>query len=72
MAWVIEDKRNKFRVKCKCCGSIIGFYNNDIRDDGEEYFGQYHLCSSIKCPACGSGILVRIDGKLTTNVQMLP
>lgn len=61
MAWIIEDNRKKYKVKCSNCGSIIGFTAKDEMADSEECFGEYHSYSTVRCPACGSHIIISYD-----------
>lgn len=42
MAWIIEDNRKKYKVRCPNCGSIVGFTSVDEMANGREYFGEYH------------------------------
>lgn len=63
MAWIIEDNRKKYKVRCPNCGSIIGFTSVDEMANGREYFGEYHNYSTVRCPACKKHIIVSSDGE---------
>lgn len=36
MAWIIEDNRKKYKVRCPNCGSIVGFTSVDEMANGRE------------------------------------
>jgi len=50
-------------VVCKKCESILAYTEADIKHDSEELFGDFHTNSSVKCPVCGSKILLIVDGE---------
>lgn len=58
MAWIIEDNMKKYKVRCPNCDSIIGFTTKDEMANSEEYFGEYHNYSTVRCPACRKHIIL--------------
>lgn len=63
MAWIIEDNRKKYKVRCSNCGSIVGFTSVDEMANGREYFGEYHNYSTVRCPACKNTSLLALMEK---------
>lgn len=61
MAWIIEDNRKKYEIKCDICDSLIGYTKQDIRTDSLEVFGNYTFYERVKCPACGNYIIINVD-----------
>lgn len=59
---IIKDNTEIF-ITCKHCTSELAYTSNDIRYDIDEYFGEVHDYSYIKCPVCLKNINLTIDGK---------
>lgn len=61
---VIEiGKLAEKEISCDKCNSILAYTDADIQYEAEEFFGQWHDNTKIKCPICGNTIVLTVDGQ---------
>lgn len=49
-------------ITCSSCQSILAYTKKDIHYKDEEYFGDWHYHTYIKCPVCNGKIILEADG----------
>ncbi len=69
MIEIIENRANKYIVTCDNCNSVLKFSEFDIKDRVEEYAGDWHGHTYIRCPCCKTKIILTIDGEIHTKCK---
>jgi hypothetical protein len=55
------NKEKEIIIQCPSCDSIIAYTKKDVISFGDEFFGEVHYGTKIKCPVCKNIIILNID-----------
>ena len=61
---VVEmGKSPEKEIVCGECHSVLAYTKADVDYTAEELFGELHTSEKVKCPVCGSTIVLSVDGE---------
>ena len=67
MIKVIKPGNTTREIECKYCNALLSYHLKDVTTAWEEYAGGIFSIEYIKCPECGSRVVVssEINEKIT-------
>lgn len=58
---IIENNQQEYECTCSNCKSKLAYVNSDVWFRGEEYHGELHSYSYVRCPVCSMKIILEVN-----------
>lgn len=57
---IVENNQKEYEIRCNSCKSKLAYTKSDIHYYEDDYFGDVHWYTYLRCPICNSKIILEI------------